>query len=95
MVMIRVSTAALKARLGTYLAKVQSGETVEVTSHRHVVARIVAAAGDLEDLIAAPTRPASDLREIQGLHPTKRPEARRRSWEGKETAKHTKYTKGN
>ena len=67
--MIRVSTAVPKSRLGSYLALVQSGETSEVTSHRHVVARVVGASADVEKLVQAPSRPLADLQRLRGVKP--------------------------
>ena len=42
--MIQVSTAELKSRLGRYLAMVRAGATIDVTSYRQSVARLVPAA---------------------------------------------------
>lgn len=36
-----VSVAQLKSGLSKYLAKARSGQTIEVTSHRKVIARVV------------------------------------------------------
>ncbi len=41
--MIQVSTAELKSRLGRYLAMVRAGATIDVTSYRQSVARLVPA----------------------------------------------------
>lgn len=37
---ISVSVRDLRARLSHYLAQVRAGQAVEITSHRHVVARL-------------------------------------------------------
>jgi antitoxin (DNA-binding transcriptional repressor) of toxin-antitoxin stability system len=39
--MKRTSVAELKARLSHYLRLARGGETIEVESHRHAVARLV------------------------------------------------------
>jgi prevent-host-death family protein len=65
--MIRVSTADLKARLGRFLRMVRAGETIEVTSHHHAVARIVAVPSQLDALVVAPARPVRDLELLRGV----------------------------
>ena len=52
--MIQVSTAELKARLGTYLGMVRAGETIDITSYRQSVARLVPSI-DEELFIEEPT----------------------------------------
>jgi len=66
MTMTTVSTADLKAHLAKYLRLVRGGETVEVLSHRHAVARLVPSPSDAEVVVVQPTRPVTDL---QGLKP--------------------------
>ena len=39
--MIQVSTAELKSRLGTYLGMVRAGATIDITSYRQSVAKLV------------------------------------------------------
>ena len=58
--MIQVSTAELKARLGTYLGMVRAGETIDITSYRQSVARLVPAVEE-ELLIEEPTEPPEAL----------------------------------
>ena len=41
--MIRVGTAESKSRLGTYLGMVRAGTTIDVTSYRQSVAKLVPA----------------------------------------------------
>jgi prevent-host-death family protein len=70
--MTSVSTADLKAHLGHYLQSVRNGETVEVTSHRHAVARLVPCAAGSRVGVIGPTRPMADLKRVQGLKSGKR-----------------------
>ena len=58
--MIKVSAAELKSRLGTYLGMVRAGATIDVTSYRQSVARLVPAV-DEEVLIEEPTEPPEVL----------------------------------
>ena len=58
--MIQVTTAELKARLGTYLGMVRAGETIDITSYRQSVARLVPSI-DEELLIDEPTEPPEAL----------------------------------
>ena len=69
--MITVSTADLKARLGRFLALVQQGETIEITSHRHPVARIVAVAPHDEELITPPEAAGPEVSELTGVVPAR------------------------
>ena len=71
MAMIQVSTAELKARLGTYLGMVRAGETIDITSYRQRVARLVPVAAE-ESPIDEPTEPADTLRRLDRL-PSGRP----------------------
>ena len=72
MVMITVSTAELKARLGRYLRMVRGGESVQVTSHRHPVARLVPATPESQQDTIPPTRPVRDLAGVAAV-PLKKP----------------------
>ena len=65
--MTRVSVAELKARLSHYLRLAQAGETVEVRSHHHCVARMVPPSDDASGLVLRPERPVSDLDELIGI----------------------------
>lgn len=69
MTMTSVSTAELKAHLGKYLRMVRSGETVEVTSHRHPVARLVPR-GAVDQRLETIT-PTRTMRDLKGLKPVK------------------------
>jgi antitoxin (DNA-binding transcriptional repressor) of toxin-antitoxin stability system len=66
--MTTVSTAILKQKLSHYLTLVRQGKEVVVTSHRRVVARILAESGEGGRLpLTPPSRPASDLKTIGGF----------------------------
>jgi prevent-host-death family protein len=67
MSMNNVSTAELKAHLGKYLRMVRDGETVQVTSYRHAVARLVPSGGGEESAVVPPTRPVSDLKKLKPI----------------------------
>jgi len=64
--MIQVSTAELKSRLGSYLAMVRAGATIDVTSYRRIVARLVPAV-DEELLIEEPTESPETLARLDRL----------------------------
>ena len=64
--MIQVGTAELKARLGAYLALVRAGETIDITSYRRSIARLVPAAED-EPLIEEPIDPPEAVRTLERL----------------------------
>lgn len=64
--MIQVSTAELKARLGTYLGKVRAGATIDITSYHQSIARLVPAVEE-EPLIEEPTGPAEALAQLERL----------------------------
>ena len=66
MVMIKVSTAELKSRLGTYLGMVRAGATIDITSYRQSVARLVPAVEE-ELLIDDPTEPPEALARLDRL----------------------------
>ncbi len=59
--MITVSTTKLKTHLGRYLRLVRKGESINVTSHRHSVARLVPSSPENGLEIIGPTRPMKDL----------------------------------
>ena len=61
-----VSVAILKENLSYYLSLVESGEEVVVTSHRHLVARILPVTAPSAEIVE-PTRPVKDLRKIKGV----------------------------
>ena len=67
--MIKVSTAELKARLGTYLGMVRAGATIDITSYHQSVARLVPAV-EQEPLIEEPTGPAEALAQLTRLPST-------------------------
>ena len=64
--MLQVSTTELKSRLGTYLALVRSGETIDITSRSQIVARLIPAIED-ESLIDDPIDPPEALRKVDRL----------------------------
>ena len=66
MVMIKVSTVELKSRLGTYLGMVRAGATIDITSYRQSVARLVPAVEE-ELLIDDPTEPPEALARLDRL----------------------------
>ncbi len=60
--------AELKSKLSHYLAMVQKGKQVIVTSHGHSIARLVPVESTGSDLKIAPARrPVSTLKRIKGL----------------------------
>ena len=62
------SVADLKAHLSGYLRRVGKGEEVVVTSHDHPVAKLVPFHEGGEELsIKYATRPASDIKKIEGV----------------------------
>jgi prevent-host-death family protein len=65
--MKRTSVAELKARLSHFLRLAQKGETIEVQSHRHPVARIVPAEDVSEALVIPPERPVAELKGLTGV----------------------------
>lgn len=64
--MTTVNVATLKEKLSHYLARVQKGEEITVTSHRHPVARLMPTDAPREHIIPA-TRPVKDLLKIKGV----------------------------
>ncbi len=69
--MIRASTAELKTHLGRYLRMVRNGETVDVTSHRHSVAKLVPYE-DEGPSITEPVRSMKELKDLRGLRSGRR-----------------------
>ena len=65
-VMIQVSTAELKSRLGTYLGMVRAGATIDITSYRQSVAMLVPAVEE-DLLIEEPTEPPEALARLERL----------------------------
>lgn len=68
MSMTTVNTATLKQKLSHYLGLARQGKDVLITSHRRVIARILAEDGEKGRLpLIPPSRPASDLKDIGGF----------------------------
>jgi antitoxin (DNA-binding transcriptional repressor) of toxin-antitoxin stability system len=68
MSMTTVNTATLKQKLSHYLGLARQGKEVVITSHRRVIARLLAEEGGAGRLpLIAPTRPASELKQIGGF----------------------------
>lgn len=66
--MTTVNTATLKQKLSHYLGLARQGKDVLITSHRRVIARILAEDGVTGRLpLIPPTRPASELKDIGGF----------------------------
>ena len=65
--MVTVSTAELKTHLGRYLRMVRNGETIDVTSHRHSVARLVPSSPESHPEVIQPTRPMKDLEALTAV----------------------------
>ncbi len=61
------SVAELKARLSHYLRLVQQGETIEVESHRHAVARMVPPENASAALVIPPELPVAELKRLTGV----------------------------
>ena len=70
--MATVSTAELKTHLGRYLRMVRNGESIDVTSHRHRIARIVPSSSENHPEVIQPTRPIEDLEALTAV-PLHRP----------------------
>lgn len=64
--MIQVGTAELKSRLGRYLGMVREGATIDVTSYRRCVARLVPAVEE-ELAIEEPTESSEALARLDRL----------------------------
>jgi prevent-host-death family protein len=68
MSMTTVNTATLKQKLSHYLGIARQGKDVLITSHKRVIARLMAEDGGAGRLpLIAPSRPASELKEIGGF----------------------------
>lgn len=68
MSMTTVNTATLKQQLSHYLGIVRQGKEVLITSHKRVIARLLAEDGGAGRLpLISPTHPASELKEIGGF----------------------------
>ena len=68
MSMTTVNTATLKQQLSHYLGVARQGKEVLITSHKRVIARLLAEDGGAGRLpLIPPTRPASELKEIGGF----------------------------
>jgi antitoxin (DNA-binding transcriptional repressor) of toxin-antitoxin stability system len=66
--MTTVNTATLKQQLSHYLGLARQGKEVLITSHKRVIARLLAeelGAGRLP--LIQPTRPSSELKNIGGF----------------------------
>ncbi len=68
MSMTTVNTATLKQKLSHYLGLARQGRDVLITSHKRVIARLLAEDGVSGRLpLIPPTRPVSELKEIGGF----------------------------
>lgn len=68
MYMTTVNTATLKQKLSHYLGVARQGKEVLITSHRRVIARLLAEDGGAGRLpLIPPTRPTAELKEIGGF----------------------------
>jgi len=65
--MITVSTAELKTHLGRYLRLVRNGESINVTSHRHSVARLVPSSSENDLEVIRPTHPMQDPADLTAV----------------------------
>jgi antitoxin (DNA-binding transcriptional repressor) of toxin-antitoxin stability system len=66
--MTTVNTATLKQQLSHYLGIARQGKEVLITSHKRVIARLLAEDGGAGRLpLIPPTRPASELKDIGGF----------------------------
>ncbi|HNX33280.1 MAG TPA: hypothetical protein PKM57_01545 [Kiritimatiellia bacterium] len=66
--MTTVNTATLKQKLSHYLGLARQGKDVLITSHKRVIARILAEDGVTGRLpLISPSRPASELKDIGGF----------------------------
>jgi antitoxin (DNA-binding transcriptional repressor) of toxin-antitoxin stability system len=65
--MVTVSTAELKTHLGRYLRMVRNGESIDVTSHRHSIARLVPCSPHSQPEVIQPTRPMKDLETLTAV----------------------------
>ena len=68
MSMTTVNTATLKQKLSHYLGIARQGKDVLITSHKRVIARLMAEDGGAGRLpLITPSRPASELKGIGGF----------------------------
>ena len=68
MSMTTVNTATLKQKLSHYLGLARQGKEVLITSHKRVIARILAEDGSAGRLpLITPIRPATELKDIGGF----------------------------
>jgi len=66
--MTTVNTSTLKQKLSHYLGLARQGKAVLITSHKRVIARLLAEDGVTGRLpLIPPTRPVSELKEIGGF----------------------------
>lgn len=66
--MTTVNTATLKQNLSYYLGLVNQGKEILITSHKRVVARLLAETGQAARLpLVPPVRKATDLKDIGGF----------------------------
>jgi len=66
--MTTVNTSTLKQKLSHYLGLARQGKDVLITSHKRVIARLLAEDGVTGRLpLIPPTRPVSELKDIGGF----------------------------
>ena len=66
--MTTVNTATLKQKLSHYLGLARQGKEVLITSHKHVIARLMAEDGYAGRLpLIPPALPATELKKIGGF----------------------------
>ena len=66
--MTTVNTSTLKQKLSHYLGLARQGKDVLITSHKRVIARLLAEDGVAGRLpLIPPTRPVSELKDIGGF----------------------------
>lgn len=65
------SVADLKAHLSRYLRRVEQGEEIVVTSHRHPVARLLPVEPSALLRASPAARPWTDWNKIRGVKPLK------------------------
>lgn len=62
-----VNTATLKQQLSHYLGLAREGKQVLITSHKRIIARLLAEEANVRLPVREPTVPASKLTEIGGF----------------------------
>lgn len=67
MVMTTVNTATLKQQLSHYLALARQGKDVLITSHKRIIARLMAEETGDRLPLREPTKPLSTLQELGGF----------------------------